>query len=165
MVEREPEGMPQVVSDLVDVYVFRRLPQRPPYEVQFLLLRRRSDGPLGGTWHAVHGRVLPDERAVDAAVRELLEQTGLVPQRLYSADYVSQFYDHTNDTIVLAPAFAALVEPRAAVRLSPAHDDFAWCDLEEAVARLLWTSQRWAVRHIHAVIACGGEEAEYYALT
>jgi hypothetical protein len=97
--------------------------------------------------------------------RELLEQTGLVPQKLYSADYIAQFYDHASDAIVLAPAFAALVEPRAAVRLSQAHDDYAWCDLDEAVARLLWTSQRWAVRHIHAVIACGGEEAEYYALT
>lgn len=157
--------MPRVVSDLVDVYVFRRLPQQPSCEVQFLLLRRRADGPLGGTWHAVHGRILSQERAVEAAARELLEQTGLVPQRLYSADYIAQFYDHTNDTIVLAPTFAALVESRATVRLSAAHDDYAWCDLDEAVARLLWTSQRWAVRHIHAVIACGGDEAEYYALT
>jgi dATP pyrophosphohydrolase len=157
--------MPRIVADLVDVYVFRRLPQRPAHGVQFLLLRRREDAPLGGTWHAVHGRILPNERALDAAARELLEQTGLVPQKLYSADYIAQFYDHASDAIVLAPAFAALVEPRAAVRLSQAHDDYAWCDLDEAVARLLWTSQRWAVRHIHAVIACGGEEAEYYALT
>jgi dATP pyrophosphohydrolase len=153
--------MPKIVSDIVDVYVFRHYRKT----AQFLLLHRRPDVPLGNTWQAVHGKILPHERAVEAALRELREQTGLVPQKLYSADFINQFYDHTTDSIVLAPSFAALVESRAKLQLASEYNDYAWCDLEETVARLPWTGQRWAVRHIYDVIALGGEEAEFYALT
>ncbi|MBX6342836.1 MAG: NUDIX domain-containing protein [Thermomicrobiaceae bacterium] len=153
--------MPRIVSDIVDVYVFRRSRNR----VQFLVLRRHPDVVLGDTWQSIHGKIEPGERAVDAAMREIEERTGLVPERLYSADYINQFYDHASDAIVLAPAFAARVHAQAQPRLSSEYSDYAWCDLEETVARLPWSGQRWAARHIYDVIAMGGEEAEFYALT
>lgn len=153
--------MPRIVSDIVDVYVFRRAKKR----VQFLVLRRRPDIVLGDTWQSIHGKIEPGERAVDAALREVEEQTGMVPQKLYSADYINQFYDQKTDTVVLAPSFAALVGPTEQPRLSSEYSDYAWCDLEETVARLPWSGQRWAARHIYDVIAMGGEEAEFYALT
>lgn len=153
--------MPRIISDIVDVYVFRRLRKN----AQFLVLRRRPDVVLGDTWQSVHGKIEPGERAVEAALREMEERAGLVPRRLYSADYINQFYDHASDTIVLAPSFAALVGPRDQPRLSVEYSDYAWCDLEETVARLPWTGQRWAARHIYDVIATGGEEADFYALT
>lgn len=153
--------MPQIVSDIVDVYVFRRVQAH----VQFLVLRRRPDVVLGDTWQSIHGKIEPGERAVDAALREVTEQTGFLPKKLYSADYINQFYDHHTDRIVLAPSFAALVGSREQPRLSSEYHDYAWCDLEETVARLPWSGQRWAARHIYDVIAMGGEEAEFYALT
>lgn len=152
--------MPRIVSDIVDVYVFRRVKTH----VQFLVLRRRPDVVLGDTWQSVHGKIEPGERAVEAALREVKAHTGLDPKQLYSADYINQFYDHRGDIIVLAPAFAVLVGPNEQPRLSTEHSDYAWCDLEETVARLPWSGQRWAVRHIHDVIAMGGAEAEFYAL-
>lgn len=152
--------MPRIVSDIVDVYVFRRVRS----QVQFLLLRRRPEMVLGNTWQSIHGKIEPNERAVEAAMREVEECTGFVPTQLYSADYINQFYDHASDTIVLAPAFAALILGRGQVRISNEYDDYAWCDLEETVSRLPWSGQRWAVRHIYDVIAPGGEEAEFYAL-
>lgn len=153
--------MPRIVSDIVDVYVFRRVRGG----AQFLVLLRRPEVVLGNTWQSVHGKIEPGERAVDAALREIEERVGLVPKQLYSADYINQFYDHGSDTIVLAPSFAALVGRRDQPRLSSEYSDYAWCDLEETVARLPWTGQRWAARHIYDVIAIGGEEAEFYALT
>ncbi len=153
--------MPRIVSDIVDVYIFRHVRN----QVQFLLLRRRPDVVLGDTWQSIHGKIEPGERAVEAAMREVEERTAFVPTKLYSADYINQFYDHASDTIVLAPAFAALVDPGAKVRVSPEHSDYAWCDLEETVARLPWSGQRWAVRHIYDVIGMGGDEADFYALT
>jgi dATP pyrophosphohydrolase len=152
--------MPRIVSDIVDVYVFRRVRS----QVQFLLLRRRPEMVLGNTWQSIHGKIEPKERAVEAAMREVEERTGFVPTQLYSADYINQFYDHASDTIVLAPAFAALILGRGQVRISNEYDDYAWCDLEETVSRLPWSGQRWAVRHIYDVIAVGGEEADFYAL-
>lgn len=153
--------MPKIACDIVDVYVFRRVQAR----VQFLVLRRRPDVVLGDTWQAIHGKIEPGERAVDAALRELEEQTGFVPQKFYSADYINQFYDHKTDTVVLAPTFAAMVGPRQQPRLTPEYSDYAWCDLEETVARLPWSGQRWAARHIYDVIAMGGDYADFYALS
>ncbi len=153
--------MPRIVSDIVDVYVFRRARN----QTEFLLLRRRPDVVLGNTWQSIHGKIEPKERAVEAAMREVEERTGFVPAKLYSADYINQFYDHATDTIVLAPSFAACVDSGNKVRVSNEYSDYAWCDLEETVGRLPWSGQRWAVRHIYDVIAQGGDEAEFYALT
>ena len=152
--------MPRVMSDSVDVYLFRRINAR----VQFLILLRRPEVALGNTWHSVHAKIDEGETAYGAALRELRQATGIVPRRLYSADLISQFYDHFSDTISLTPVFAALVEGPGPVILSPDYSDFAWCDLEEAVARLLSNAQRWAVRHIYDVIAMGGPEAELYRI-
>jgi dATP pyrophosphohydrolase len=153
--------MPRIVSDIVDVYVFRHTRN----QIQFLLLRRRPDVVLGDTWQSIHGKIEPGERAVEAAMREVEERTGFVPKKLYSADYINQFYDHASDTIVLAPAFAAMIDASNKLRVSQEYSDYAWCDLEETVARLPWSGQRWAVRHIYDVIGVGGDEADFYALT
>ncbi len=152
--------MPKIISDSVDVYLFRRVNAR----VQFLVLLRRPEIALGNTWHSVHSKVGEGETAYKAALRELRQTTGIVPHRFYSADLISQFYDHFSDTINLTPVFAALVEGPGPVILSPDYGDFAWCELDEAVARLLSSAQRWAVRHIHDVIAMGGPEADLHRI-
>lgn len=152
--------MPKIVSDVVDTYVFRAVNAR----VQFLVLRRHPDVAMGDTWQSVHGKINPGETAVEAARREIRERTGLVPAKMYTADYISQFYDHVTDTIVLAPTFAARVNARSRPRLSGEYSDYAWCDLEETTGRLMWNAQRWAVRHIYDVIAMSGDDADMYAL-
>ncbi|RIK46933.1 MAG: lipoyltransferase [Chloroflexi bacterium] len=152
--------MPRIVSDIADAFVFRKIHARP----QFLLLLRRHSGPMGGAWQAIHAQIDPDETAVQAVLREVQDCTGLTPLAVYSADFVSQIYDHSTDALVLSPAFALEVSPQLTPVLSPAFVDHAWCDLEETTARLPWTSQRWAVRHIYDVIALGGDEAELYRI-
>lgn len=150
--------MPKIVSDLVDAYLFRRVNAR----IQFLVLRRKPDIPMGDTWQSIHGKIAADETALEAARREITASTGLVPTQMYTADYISQFYDHESDTIVLAPTFAGQVAPQSTPTVAPQYIDYAWCDLEETTARLPLTTQRWAVRHIYDVIALGGEESSLY---
>jgi dATP pyrophosphohydrolase len=152
--------MPRIISDSVDIYPFRRINGR----AQFLVLLRRPGTALGGTWHGVHAKVREGETAHGAALRELRQSIGVIPTYFYSADMVSQFYDHYSDSIALTPVFAALFEGPGPVILSPDYSDFAWCDLDEAVARLLASAQRGAVRHIAATIADGGPEAEFYRI-
>lgn len=152
--------MPKVVSDIVDAYVFRKIHAR----VQFLLLLRRPDVPLGNTWQAVHDKVGPGETALDAAERAVRAATGVDPRQAYSADFINQVYDHTRDAVVLAPVFAFAAPPRAAIDIGEEFSDYAWCEREEATARLLWSGQRWAVRHIDEVIGHGGPDAEFYRL-
>ncbi len=152
--------MPKIISDVIDTYIFRLVNGR----VQFLVVRRHPDVAMGDTWQSVHGKISPGETAVEAARREITERVGIDPERMYSADYISQFYDHITDTIVLAPTFAARVPATTRPRLSSEYSDYAWCDLEETTGRLMWNAQRWAVRHIYDVIAMSGADAEMYAL-
>jgi dihydroneopterin triphosphate diphosphatase len=152
--------MPRIVSDLVDTYLFRKINARP----QFLVLRRRADSPQGDTWQSIHTRVATGETAITAARRDIQSSTGLVPVRFYTADYIAQFYDHTSDSIVLAPTLAAQINPKSSITVAPEFSDYAWCDLEETTSRLIYSAQRWAVRHIYDVIAMGGEESDIYAI-
>ncbi|MFL5761531.1 MAG: NUDIX domain-containing protein [Thermomicrobiales bacterium] len=150
--------MPQIASDIVDAYVFRRSNGR----VQFLLLQRQDDLPLGGTWQSIHAKIEANESALEAAERAVRASTGFEIVDAFSADYINQFYDHETDTIILAPVFAFTVASPARPALSQEYRDCIWCGREEATARLLWTGQRWAIRHIDEVIGMGGEESEYY---
>ncbi len=152
--------MPGLSSDIVDAYIFRR----NRGHAEFLLLRRRSEGQLGGTWHAVHGRIEADESTVDAARRAVRLQTGLEGLAAYSADYINQFFDHLSDTIVLAPVLAFEVTTGRPIALAPEFDDYAWCDREEATGRLVFSSQRWAVRHIEDIIAQPSADSEMYRI-
>jgi dihydroneopterin triphosphate diphosphatase len=47
--------VPKIVSDIVDVYVFRKSRRR----IQFLVMRRREDVVLGNLWQSVHGKIEP----------------------------------------------------------------------------------------------------------
>ena len=58
---------------------------------RFLLLRRTSR-PIGA-WTYVAGSIEEGEKAYHAAVREVLEETGLNVSALYSADVCEQFYE------------------------------------------------------------------------
>jgi dihydroneopterin triphosphate diphosphatase len=150
--------MPSLVSDAVDAYVIRRVNAR----LQFLLLQRRADAPLGNSWQAIHARVMPEESAVAAAERALAESTGLAADIVYSADYVNQIFDHARDAVVLIPVLAFEVEPHVRIDPGPDYLAYEWCEREEATARLLWSGQRWSVRHIDDVIGYGGPSAEFY---
>lgn len=153
--------MPQVVSDIVDVYVFRRLNAR----VQFLLLQRKRDVPHGQTWQSFHTRLQRNETTIDAAFRAVEELAGLQVSAVYSADYVNQFFDDTRDVLVLAPVLAVNVSPQAPVRLDSDLRDCAWLDRDEATVRLPFSGQRWAVRHIDEIMSIGHVESELYRLT
>src|SRR5215203_4490114 len=157
---RRSLSMPQLVSNMVDAYIFRRVNAR----LQFLLLLRRPDLPLGNTWQSIHAKILLGETAIDAARRAMEKETGMTALEAYSADYINQFYDHHTDSIILAPVFAFAVPQRPSIILGEELCDSAWCERDEATARLLWPGQRWAVRHIDAILGLASEDAEFFRI-
>lgn len=116
---------------------------------QYLLIRRCGKY-LNGTWQMVTGGIHKGETAPQTALREIQEETGLIPDRLYSADAVETFYMSSQDQIVHVPVFVALVDQRMPITLSPSeHDAYEWVSFEEAKKRLEWSEQKRILEHVH----------------
>ena len=114
---------------------------------RFLLIRRTSRY-LHGTWQQVSGLVEPGEKAWEAALREIEEETSLVPDAFYSADLIECFYEVEQNTINLVPVFVGFVDADARVRLSHEHSDYMWFASTETNDYLHFSSQRESVAHI-----------------
>jgi dATP pyrophosphohydrolase len=140
-----------VRTSLVDVYVLRG----DGASLECLVLRRGTGGRCPGSWETVHGHIEAAERPAGAAGRELEEETGLTPIRLYNLSRVELFYQHRTDELALVPVFAAFVSGDATVRLGPEHDRFEWLSLPDARRRFAWPRERRALDDIVTLLASG----------
>ena len=147
--------MTSVRVSLLDLYVLRGAAA----SLECLTLRRAPGGRCPGSWEAVHGHIEPGERPADAALRELREETGLTPLRMYNLSRVELFYQHRSDEVALVPVFAAFVADDAAVRLGPEHDGFEWLRPAAARARFAWPRERRALDDIEILLSQGNAGA------
>ncbi|MBX3132473.1 MAG: NUDIX domain-containing protein [Gemmatimonadaceae bacterium] len=125
---------------VVDVLAFR--PVERGWQV--LALRRGAGTRCPGSWEMVHGKVFDGEALPDAAARELFEETGLKPERLFSVT-MHPFYLVPSATVQLAAVFAAVVAPDAPVVRGEEHDKHAWLTVSQARRRYSWPHER---RHL-----------------
>lgn len=145
--------MTDVRVSFVDAYVLRR--SRDGLEV---LVLRRAPAPAGrspGSWETVHGHIEAGETPVQAARREVREETGLEPARLYNVSRVESFYRHRTDEIVLIPVFACIMDGAASVRTSAEHDRAEWLTPSQAVARFSWPRERRALEDVLSILGSG----------
>lgn len=143
--------MTSVRVSLVDVYVLRNAAEG----LRCLVLRRGAGGRCPGSWETVHGHIEEGERPSDAAVRELKEETGLSPERLYNLSRVEAFYQHRKDEVALVPVFVAFVAGGAAVRLGAEHDGHEWLPPDEAGGRFAWPRERRALEDALRLLGSG----------
>ena len=143
--------MTSIRVSLVDVYVMRRIDSR----MECLVLRRAVGGRCPGSWETVHGHIEPAERPAEAATRELAEETGLTPERLYNLSRVESFYQHRIDEVALVPVFVAIVTDGGEVRLGAEHDRYEWLDAAQAGGRFAWPRERRALADIVALLGSG----------
>lgn len=114
-------------------------------DLEYLLLRRVAS--RGGFWQGVTGSVKEGEDLAEAARRELIEETGLVPSRLEKIDYSYSFpledqwrhlyaADVERITEYVFVAYAGVQQEPV---IDPAeHDEWRWCRFNEALGLLTW---------------------------
>lgn len=137
--------MAKVKARGIAVYVYRRARK----QVEFLQLHRaRHVGEYARSWQTVYGGIKKKESAVDAAVRELAEETGLVPQELFQVEYLESFYFRPHDYVMVMPVFAAQVSAAATVTINEEHDAFRWVRRDQLADHFVWRTQREALKII-----------------
>ena len=135
----------------MDTYVLRGAGDR----LEVLVLRRGHHGRCPGSWETVHGTIEAGETPVDASRREMREETGLEPERLYNVSRTEGFYQHGTDEMALIPVFAAFVGADATPRLSDEHDRAEWLTPADAARRFAWPRERRAIDDILSIVGGG----------
>lgn len=123
-------------------------------EWHLLVLRRAPGTRCTGAWECVHGNIESGERPEDAVLREIAEETGLRPDRLYNV-CCQTWYLHRKNVVEISVAFAALVDTMGRPRLGNEHDAFEWMPFDAGVERVVWPRSRHALRDIRSMLALG----------
>lgn len=116
--------------------------------IEFLLLKRAAHQWFPNLWQMVSGKIKDGEKAYEAALREIQEETGLLPEKLWIVPNISSFYLKEDDAINLVPVFLARVEFNSSICLSSEHSEFKWVRGDEALKLLSWPGQRKSVEII-----------------
>ncbi|MCH7723138.1 MAG: NUDIX pyrophosphatase [Bacteroidetes bacterium] len=130
-----------IISNLVEAHIFRETENG----IEFLLLKRAADQIYPGVWQMVSGKINDNEKAFETSVREIEEETGLTPEKMWVAPKVNSFYSAVSDTICLIPVFAAQVAKDSNVIISAEHSECTWVNPREAKELLAWDGQRRAI--------------------
>lgn len=131
----------QIISNMVEAHLFRKKENK----LEFLLLKRADTEIYPGLWQMVSGKIKENEKAFETVLREVKEETGLVPFKLWVAPDINSFYSPEKDYICLLPVFAALVDENSDVKISDEHSAYSWLEPEEAKKLLAWPGQKRSV--------------------
>ena len=148
--------MPDSVIRVIDAYVYRQTQEG----IKFLLLKRAKTKIYEHLWQGVAGKIEEGETAVETAIRELMEETGFKPFRMFIADHISKFYEAKWDRINLVPVFGIEVK-KSEVSISKEHCDFRWVDFELASKTLVWQGQKEGILSVHNMLISDDERMRW----
>jgi dATP pyrophosphohydrolase len=148
--------MQRVKVKQVDSYIYRNTDTGPVY----LMLKRSTGKYYEHLWQGVAGKIEIGETAGQTVIRELKEETGKNPVKMFAADHIASFYDARKDRIQMVPIFGIEVE-NYEVQLSEEHSEYKWVSFEEALALLTWKGQKEGLRTVHDEIMSGDDRPKW----
>jgi len=129
--------LPQIVTNYIELHICRKTDQGD----KFLLLKRADDAKIyPGIWQMITGTIESHEHTKDTLIRELEEETGLKPAKIYSIPRINTFYLAISDKICMSPVFLTIVEDEN-VRISAEHSEYKWAGYELARDIIHWPNQ------------------------
>jgi dATP pyrophosphohydrolase len=136
------------MSRLVDVYPYRRNQNK----VKLLIFKRTAEVIYPNQWRMIGGKAKKEEKLYEAALRELKEETGLVPLLFWTIPSANQFYDHSTDTIHHIPAFAAEIKSNSNIKLNHEHSEYKWISEDEIDNYISWPEQRRLMNYLVTIL-------------
>ena len=129
---------------------------------EYLLLKRIES--IGGFWQGVTGAPEKGENLLDAAKRELLEETSYIPNFIFQTDFSytikveEKFNKSYPEGIEEIPEYvfvARINQPDLPSIDSNEHEDWKWCSFEEAMNLLKWEENKKALDYAKNILEEG----------
>jgi len=135
----------QFISNTVQVHIATFNKIEGAYK--HLVLKRSVDAYLyPGLWQVVTGRIEIGEKAIEAALRETKEETGLKVVDMWALPYVASFFNPHKDAVSFAPVFGFLADDKQKVKISSEHEKYDWLEMNDAIERVELPSHKEGIR-------------------
>ncbi len=135
----------EIKSNLIEGHIVRFHNNK----IEYLLLKRSADQKYPNLWQMVTGKIKTGEKAYEAVVREIKEETCLEIDKLFIVPNVNSFYNSDDNSNNLIPVFVTVVKEDAAITISDEHQSYQWVNKKMAKKLLAWPGQSKSVDIIH----------------
>jgi len=96
-------------------------------EKREILMLKKKNNPYAGLWDTPGGHINPGETALEAAVRETREETGLRPEKLeYNGTYVDTYLDQGVKYPLLAVSFCGKIFSSEKIKMGDDAADYKY---------------------------------------
>jgi 8-oxo-dGTP pyrophosphatase MutT (NUDIX family) len=136
--------MKQIFSAGIIIY------RHAPDGLKYLLIRHP-----GGHWDLAKGKLEPGETELQAALRELQEETGITEITFDDQFYEKVMYrygDYRGGVIHKQVGFFLASTLQEKIVLSHEHEDYAWLSFHDAIARVTFDSAQHLLARAHAYL-------------
>jgi len=139
---------------LVECFVFRKRRGK----VEYLMLKRSARVVFPEMWQCVVGTLEPGEEILKGMKRELKEETGLKPRKMWWLESSAVAYRPKIDRLLPVAFFAGEVGSEEKVKLSGEHVAYKWVPFLTALRMLRWRTQKIAIAEADQAIIRGNEK-------